>query len=120
MKRSKLFLWGTFIIGAAFSLVPAGCPMESGEEATKPVSTESGEGTTEPISVGDFRIEISGGEVTITGYTGSAYEVTIPGQIGGLPVTAIGEKAFFENQLTGVTFPDSVRLLPKITTTHNL
>jgi hypothetical protein len=43
---------------------------------------------------GDFRIEIKGDAVTITGYEGSATNVTIPERFGGLPVTAIGEWAF--------------------------
>jgi hypothetical protein len=56
----------------------------------------------------DFKTEVKDGAVTITGYTGSAKNVTIPGAIGGLPVTAVGEEAFAEKQLTGVTIPDSV------------
>jgi hypothetical protein len=56
----------------------------------------------------DFKYEAGNGEVTITDYTGSATNVTIPERINNLPVTTIGEDAFRENQLTGVTIPDSV------------
>jgi hypothetical protein len=56
----------------------------------------------------DFQYEVENGAVTITGYTGSAKNVTIPGRIDNLPVTAIGRVVFREKQLTGVTIPDSV------------
>jgi hypothetical protein len=52
---------------------------------------------------------INGGAVTITGYTGTATVVTIPADIGGLPVTRIGIWAFKEKTtLTGITFPSSI------------
>jgi len=74
----------------------------------------------------DFSITISGGsslgdflytetltEVFITGYTGSGGSVNIPGTINGKPVTSIEdtsieEDAFYDNQLTSVTIPNSV------------
>ena len=53
--------------------------------------------------------EISGGKVTITGYTGSATTCTIPSQIEGYPVTSIGESAFYDcTSLTNVTIPSGV------------
>jgi hypothetical protein len=49
------------------------------------------------------------GTITITGYTGPAGAVTIPGTIDGLPVTGIGDEAFaFLWNLTSVVIPDSV------------
>ncbi len=52
------------------------------------------------------------GYITITGYTGPGGVVTIPRTIDGLPVTTIGERAFFlDTRLTGVTIPDSVRMI---------
>lgn len=52
---------------------------------------------------------ISGNEVTITKYTGSAAEIDIPEKIEGKPVTTIGDEAFRECiSLTGITIPDSV------------
>jgi hypothetical protein len=50
---------------------------------------------------GDFTYTSAGGEVTITGYTGAGGAVTIPGTIDGLPVTRLGDFAFY--CLIGVT-----------------
>ena len=46
--------------------------------------------------------------ITITGYTGSGGDVAIPATINGLPVTDIGDEAFYGTVLTNVTIPDSV------------
>ena len=47
--------------------------------------------------------------ITITGYTGSGGNETIPDKITDLPVTRIGGYAFFnQTNLTGITIPHSV------------
>ena len=47
--------------------------------------------------------------VIITKYTGSDVAVTIPDKIDGLPVTTIGDSAFYNiSSLTSVTIPNSV------------
>jgi formylglycine-generating enzyme len=49
------------------------------------------------------------GTVTITGYTGPGGLVVIPPTLGGLPVTGIGARAFWNNHaITGLVLPDSV------------
>ena len=49
------------------------------------------------------------GTITITGYTGFAGNVTIPATVNDLPVTSIGDEAFYLcSSLTGVTIPNSV------------
>ena len=48
----------------------------------------------------------------ITGYTGTAVNVTVPAALGGYRVTTIGSYAFNNlNRLTGVTLPDNVETI---------
>lgn len=46
-------------------------------------------------------------ELTITGYKGRG-SVTIPAEINGIPVTAIGEFAFAVKNITSVTLPNTI------------
>ncbi len=60
---------------------------------------------------GDLLYTVEGStEVTITGYAGTGGPLTLPPSIIGLPVTRIGDKAFFmRGEVTGtLTVPDSV------------
>jgi len=67
---------------------------------------------------GDFEYEIytsydadwnATNYIEITGYIGSASDITIPSEIEGLPVTSIGYGAFMNcTTLTSVTIPESV------------
>jgi len=56
-----------------------------------------------------FRFTTNDGTITITGYTGPGGAVIIPDTITGLPVTSIGDYAFYESYtLSTVTIPDNV------------
>ena len=44
----------------------------------------------------------------ITGYTGTDTEISIPDEINGIPVTAIGAAAFASSDLVSVVIPDTV------------
>lgn len=56
-----------------------------------------------------FTYTVTNNTVTITGYTGSVGVVVIPDTIIGLPVTKIGDDAFFiHTNLTSITIPKSV------------
>lgn len=58
----------------------------------------------------DFAYTIENNTVTITRYIGNASEVTVPDQIEGLPVTAIGDTAFAWNHtIVKVILPDTLR-----------
>ena len=59
-------------------------------------------------SISDFSYRVDDGKVTITGYYGETKEVVIPNRILNFPVTSIGDEAFMESELTGVTIPNSV------------
>ena len=56
-----------------------------------------------------FTTGTSNGKITITGYAGSGGAVIIPSTINGLPVTSIGDSAFWNCAgLTSITIPGSV------------
>ena len=60
-------------------------------------------------AVTGFTTSLSGGNITITGYTGAGGAVTIPATIGGLPVVAIGTNSFkYNTSLTSVIISNSV------------
>ena len=53
-------------------------------------------------------------EITISGYTGNATTLEIPSEINGKPVTAIGEKAFYNcDTITSIVIPSSVTTIGK-------
>ena len=54
---------------------------------------------------GDFKIDANG---TITAYEGFDKAIVIPAQIGGVRVTAIGDKVFEKSGLTSVTLPAGI------------
>ena len=57
----------------------------------------------------DFIYTSDGASIVITVYTGPGGEVVIPATISGLPVTTIGDDAFYLRYfLTSVVIPDSV------------
>jgi hypothetical protein len=58
---------------------------------------------------GDYTYESSGSGVTIISYTGPGGNVTVPDTIDGLPVTSIGNGAFYDcTSLTSIVIPDSI------------
>ncbi|MDD4772267.1 MAG: leucine-rich repeat protein [Eubacteriales bacterium] len=82
---------------------------------TKPPVTEPP--VTEPPEVPDdlnifFDSNVTGNEVVITRYSGTAKDVDIPASIGGKPVTKIAAYAFQNNtDLIGVKIPASIKTI---------
>lgn len=56
----------------------------------------------------DFEFTPDNTAVIVTGYKGTAADVTIPSRYQGKPVTTIDHAAFFNSAFTSVTIPDSV------------
>lgn len=60
----------------------------------------------------DYKYEIIDGSAVITGYTGTAKDVVIPGELGGAAVTKIGNHAFEGKfKITSVEIPETVTLI---------
>lgn len=61
---------------------------------------------------GDYAYEIMDRKAIIIDYNGEAKDLVIPATLGGMPVTAINEVAFYRcKNLTTVTIPDGVTTL---------
>jgi hypothetical protein len=61
------------------------------------------------VQAQDFQYVVTNGTVTITSYLGMGGDVNIPSTINSLPVTSIGDFAFFLNKtLISVSIPDTV------------
>ena len=59
-----------------------------------------------------FAYTVTGDEATITGYTGSAKNLVIPSELGGKPVTAIADKAFYRyGKMRDIYIPKTVKAI---------
>jgi len=56
----------------------------------------------------EYTYTTNAGTITIVSYYGPGGDLIIPDKISGLPVTSIGDGAFFDSPLTSVTIPDSI------------
>ena len=64
--------------------------------------------TTDPL----FDYDVNVGQVTITGYNGSEVNVTVPATLNGMPVTRIGDYAFYgSDNLVSVVIPNGVTII---------
>jgi hypothetical protein len=63
----------------------------------------------QPLGAENFDFTLEGDSITITKYKGSATEVVIPFRIDDIPVTSIGDNAFYDcDHLVSVSIPSSV------------
>ena len=58
-----------------------------------------------------FEYTVTGDEATITGYTGSARSLAIPSELGGKPVTAIADKAFYGYGTPNIYIPKTIKAI---------
>ena len=68
----------------------------------------------------DFEYIIANNQVTIIKYTGSSKDVTIPNEIENLPVTTIGENAFYHNELTSISLPQNLTTIKERAFMNNI
>ena len=59
----------------------------------------------------DFTYTENDTGVTITGYTGSTGNIVIPSELGGKPVTAIADKAFYEYKMLNIYIPKTIKTI---------
>lgn len=99
MKQGKFITWlsaAVIGIGAAFFSADAGIS----------AAAATGTGTTDSGLTYTYDTETM--KATITGYTRSSGNVTIPSTIGSYTVTQIGAKAFWRKYITGISIPQTV------------
>ena len=56
-----------------------------------------------------FEYTVQDGEITVTSYNGDGGKVTIPSFINNIPVTAIGDNAFENTNVTEVILPEGIK-----------
>ena len=96
----------TFALVMTATLSPNSCPI-SKINPVVPISASAAE-----VSEDGWEYDISAGEVTITGYTGEAEELSIPSTLGGFSVRRIADKAFWFNRfLKSVKIPEGVKFI---------
>ncbi len=66
---------------------------------------------TAPATSGDFEYRVREDGTLTVFYKGEAEEVTVPAEIDGKTVTAIGDSAFWLNRVKKVTLPDTITLI---------
>ena len=91
----------------------------AGVTITNPSRTVPIHGPPPTSPYADFIWTAAGGVKTITGWRGTGNAVTIPASIYGVPVTTIGERVFWNNQLTSVAIPSSVTYIGAHAFEHN-
>ena len=62
----------------------------------------------DPPTYEGFTYTVSDNKITITGYTGSEVDITIPSEIEGKPVTRIGNSAFKDKNIENVVISGNV------------
>ncbi len=81
----------------------------SNEAVMASVASVSVAAASADVISGDYTYaDLADGTVKITGYQGTATDISIPGTLDGKTVSIIGEEAFHRSEVTSVTIPKSV------------
>ena len=107
--KGKKFLSVVLSLLMAQSIVVTTAISSSAVETEQVVSEAKTEEVGSTYSYNGYEYSVSSGKATITKYTGSASNLTIPSTLGGYSVTKIGNSAFKDcKTLTSITIPNSV------------
>ena len=68
----------------------------------------------------NFKYTIEHNQVTITKYTGTSKDITIPNEIEDLPVTTIGQRVFSGNELTSISLPQNLTYIGEYAFYNNM
>ena len=103
---------GTVVVSGSGLVTVTGVAPATSSTATITTTRTGYSGGTASVtatSLLTYTFTTSSGQITITGYTGAGGAISIPSTIGGLPVVAIGNSAFYSNSIiTSVSIPSSV------------
>ena len=122
MKKEEYEMSGRRMRLAALLVAAAVCAAEvsagsvtvSAEESQGQADEESPDGQPDggaregEENIGCSYRVLEDGIVEITGYTGSEESISIPAQINGMKVAGIGDEAFYECEISGVTLPEGL------------
>ncbi len=67
----------------------------------------------------EFSIMIYKNEITIIGYNGSEKDIIIPSEINGLPAAHIGADAFYNENLTSIILPATIKTIGQSAFSYN-
>lgn len=115
MKRNKISV--ILLIALTASLTASCKPLDVSAAETSTATVSESEGNTNEntsYTYEDLTYKIIDGSIIITDCDQKAKTVTIPSEIDGYKVTAIGDKAFYYSYyLTSVNIPDTVKTIGK-------
>lgn len=112
MQHLKRNVWAALLtIATLFSIT--GCAEDETTESSVDLSNISSAmvepGSTEAVATDFAYIMNADGTISISGYTGSATDLEVPGTIDGYVVTAIGDHAFEANwDIKSITLPEGL------------
>ena len=104
MKRKRLL---ALVLAVLVSFTGSGTVSAAGLPGTEQTVEATGE-TSEELTEGDYTYTVSDGCATITSYSGTEEDVVTPAELGGYPVTKIGEKAFSGSNIRKITISEGI------------